>query len=399
MDSRVYWIWLAQALGPGSHAMEPLLNTFGVARAMYEADAAALLKAGVPQTAVRRMKDHSLEAAHRILDRTLEMGDWVLTPEDALYPTCLRRLEDCPAALYCRGVMPPLNSRPAVAVVGTRHASEAGRKDAYALAAGLAAAGLVVVSGGATGIDAAAHSGALDVGGSTILVMACPLNVEYPAENTALRHRIVEAGGLLISEYPADEPFKCIFQVRNRVMVGLSQGVCLAETPARSGARISARLARENGRDVFALPGALIGHHNDGAHSEIRSGATLVTQAAHVVGEYAPLFPGTLDVEAALTAQKQAEGYTPPTSTPKPKKKPKSAAPSAPTEERQPAVLPDTVSDNAKAVYAALTDTPQPVDLLADKVGLPIPLLLVALTELELFGCARNSAGQQYTKL
>ncbi len=398
MDSRVYWIWLAQALGPGNRAMERLLNTFGVASAIYRADVVALQKVGIPQAAIRRMKDKSLDTAHRILDRTLEMGDWVLTPEDALYPTCLRRLEDCPAVLYCRGTMPPLDTRPAVAVVGTRHASEAGRRDAYALAAGLAAAGMVVVSGGATGIDAAAHNGAVEAGGATILAMACPLNVDYPAENHALRRRIVETGGLLVSEYPADEPFKCIFQVRNRVMVGLSQGVCLAETPVRSGARISARLARENGRDVFALPGALAGHYNDGAHKEIRGGATLVTRAADIVEEYAPLFPGALDVEAANVMQKRAEAHSLPRPELKPQKPKKPASTPAPTVERQPAVLPDTVSDNAKVVYTALTDTPQPVDLLADKTGLPVPLLLVALTELELVGCAQNRAGQQYSK-
>ncbi len=398
MDSRVYWIWLAQALGPGSRAMEPLLGTFGVATAVYKADATALQKAGVPQTAIRRMKDKSLDAAHRILDRTLEAGDWVLTPEDALYPTCLRRLEDMPAVLYCRGVMPPLDTTPAVAVVGTRRASPAGEKDAYDLAAGLAAAGMVVVSGGATGIDAAVHSGALAANGVTILVMACPLDVEYPAENRELRHRIVHEGGLLVSEYPMGEPYKCVFPVRNRIIMGLSQGICLAETPARSGARITARLARENGRDVFALPGALAGHHNDGAHREIRSGATLVTRAADIVEEYATLFPGTLDVEAATAMQKQSEKRSLPKPEPRSSSNTTPTTPSVSDKEKQVADLPDTVSDNAKAVYAALTDTPQPVDVLAEKTGLSVPLLLVALTELELVGCARNCAGQQYCK-
>lgn len=398
MDSRVYWIWLAQALGPGNRAMELLVNTFGVAAAIYRADAAALQKAGVPQTAIRRMKDKSLDEAHRILDRTLESGDWVLTPEDALYPSCLRRLEDMPAVLYCRGVMPSLDTTPAMAVVGTRRASPAGERDAYDLAAGLAAAGMVVVSGGATGIDAAVHSGTLAADGVTILVMACPLDVEYPAENRDLRRRIVQEGGLLVSEYPIGEPYKCVFPVRNRIIMGLSQGVCLAETPARSGARITARLARENGRDVFALPGALAGHHNDGAHKEIRSGATLVMRAADIVEEYAALFPGTLDVDAAAAMQKQTEEYPPPKREQKRGRNVTVAPPTAPQPEHRSATLPDTVSDNAKAVYAVLTETPQPVDLLAEKTGLTVPLLLVALTELELVGCAQNRAGQQYCK-
>lgn len=102
--------------------------------------------------------------------------------------------------------------------------------------------------------------------GSPWPVMACPLDVEYPRENAALRRQIVQQGGALLSEYPPGLPYQCVFPVRNRLLAGLTLGVCLAETPARSGARITARLARENDRDVFALPGALMHHRNDGAH-------------------------------------------------------------------------------------------------------------------------------------
>ncbi len=203
MDSRVYWIWLAQTLGPGCREMETLVNTFGEASAVYHADPSTLQKAGVPAAVLRRLKKRSpedLQHAATILSRTLERGDWVLTPEDDLYPLLLQRLVDMPAALYCRGVMPRLQERPAIAVVGTRHSTAEGAQDAYAMAAGLAAGGVVVVSGGATGIDAAAHTGALDAGGTTVMVMACPLSVEYPAENTDLRRRVAESGGLLMSE-------------------------------------------------------------------------------------------------------------------------------------------------------------------------------------------------------
>ena len=404
MDSRVYWIWLAQTLGPGCLAMETLVNTFGEASAVYRADTSDLQRCGVPATVVRRLKKRSpedLQHAASILSRTLERGDWVLTPEDDLYPSLLRRLEDMPAALYCRGVMPRLRQHPAVAVVGTRRPSAEGVQDAYALAAGLAAGGVVVVSGGAVGIDAAAHTGALDAGGTTVLVMACPLSVDYPAENTRLRRRIVDAGGLLMSEYPDEEPYRCIFPVRNRLLAGLSQGVCLAQTPRQSGARITARLARENGRDIYAMPGALYGHHNDGSHEEIRQGAVLVTDAAHIVEDYAGEFPGTLDIQAAATMQKRMEGYTPPPPAARTKQRKKFIAerPVAPTDASQPsAVLPDMVSNSARTVYAALMDAPVPVDLLADTVGLPIPQVLVALTELEMVGCAVNHAGQQYSR-
>lgn len=412
MDSRLYWIWLQQALPAGSRAVGDLLDAFGHARSVYEAAEEAYQKMGLSKEICGRLADKSLDKARRILDRVLELGDWLLTPEDALYPLCLRHCDAPPAALYARGVMPDLDSVPAVAVVGTRHATREGLIEARALAAGLAAGGAVVVSGGAVGIDAAVHTGAMDGGGTTIVVMACPLNENYPVDNEVLRRRVVASGGLLLSEFPPDEPYKCDFHIRNRIMVGLSQAVCLAQTPSRSGARITARLGREYNREVFALPGTLSGHRYDGAHKEIQGGATLVIRATDILREYAPMYPSMLDLEAAEAAQRTAEGrpFTDVAeSKPEKKMREKSKKPKRVSrhnkeavEETQTAAVavacPDGASDAAKQVYAVLNEQPQPVDLLAEKADLPIPALLAALTELEMFGCATNSAGQQYQR-
>lgn len=407
MDSRLYWIWLQRALPAGSRAVEDLLDAFGHARVVYEATPEQLKQAGMTDELCQGLSDKSLDKAHRILDRVLEMGDWVLTPEDALFPLSMRHMTGCPAALYARGVMPDLDRSPAVAVVGTRHASRDGWREAYALSAGLAAGGMVVVSGGAVGIDAAAHSGALSAGGTTIVVMACPLNENYPRDNEELRRQVVESGGLLLSEFPPDEPYKCEFPIRNRLMVGLSQAVCLAETPTRSGARITARLAREQNREVYALPGALAGHLHDGAHKEIQSGATLVIRATDILREYAPLFPGMVDLDAAEQMQKQAErGSAPQPSASeieKPRRKrsrrERKQPPAAPAPTPSASVAcPDTASAAAQHVYAALTENFVPVDDLATAVQMPISALLAALTELEMYGCAENGAGQQYRR-
>ncbi len=414
MDSRLYWIWLQQVLPAGSRAVGDLLDIFGHARTVYNATLDEYKKAGLSDDLCQRLADKALDKAHRILDRTLELGDWMLTPEDALYPLCLRHSTAPPAVLYARGVMPDLDSAPAIAVVGTRHATREGLLEARALAAGLAAGGMVVVSGGAMGIDAAVHNGALDGGGVTVVVMACPLNVEYPVDNTDLRRRVVASGGVLLSEFPPDEEYKCDFHVRNRIMAGLSQGVCLAQTPSRSGARITARLSRENNREVFALPGTLSGHRYDGAHKEIQGGATLVIRATDILREYAPMYPGVLDFEAAEAAQKSAEGQPLPKAEESPQeKKPKREKKAKRTSRRKKdkaettsadvpviaaTVCPDGAGEAAKRVFDVLTSKPQPVDLLAEKAGMPIPTLLAALTELEMFGCAANSAGQQYKR-
>lgn len=409
MDSRLYWIWLQQALPAGSRAVEDLLDAFGHARVVYEATPEQLKKAGMTDELCRSLSDKSLDKAHRILDRVLEMGDWVLTPEDALFPLSLRHMTGCPAALYARGVMPDLDRTPAVAVVGTRHASRMGWREAYALSAGLAAGGMVVVSGGAVGIDAAAHSGALSAGGTTIVVMACPLNENYPRENEPLRRQVIANGGLLLSEFPPDEPYKCEFPIRNRLMVGLSQAVCLAETPTRSGARITARLAREQNCEVFALPGALAGHLYDGAHKEIQSGATLVIRSTDILREYALMFPGMLDLDAAEQMQKQMERGASSQPQKQQKEKPRRKRSRAKREKKPQPVdtasplsmsvaCPDTASDAAQAVYAILTDRFVPVDELAATSSMPIAVLLAALTELEMYGCAENGAGQQYKR-
>ncbi len=402
MDSRLYWIWLAQVLGAGEASMGELIARFGDAEGIYFATEQALRGMGASTRVVRRLRDKSLANARTILNRVVEAGDWVLTPDDALYPVNLRRLPDCPAALYCRGTMPDMNNRLTLAFVGTRRTSEDGWRAAYSLASGLAAGGAIIVTGGARGIDAAANVGAVDSGGVSVAVRACPLDEDYPYDNTALRARMVDAGGLLMSEYPHGEEYRCVFQVRNRLIAGLSHGVCLGETPIRSGARNTAKHARELGREVFAMPAALSGHKNDGAHAEIRYGAALITCAADVLEDYEALFADSVDIAAAKEAQKLAEAKPsdiPTTEKPVGKSKREQSVPPITVSPPTAGICPETASPDAKTVYAALTSQPQPVDDLAAATGLSIPVLLGALTELEMFGCAANAAGQRYVKL
>ncbi len=412
MDSRVYWIWLQRALPLGWTGVSALLDTFVDATGVYAADEKALRQAGAAGALLSRLTNKDLTAAHRILDRVLEQSDWVLTPEDALYPMGLRQIPGFPVVLYGRGTLPDLDIHPALAVVGTRRATPDGCREARALAAGLAAGGMVVVSGGAVGIDAAVHEGAVLGQGCTMAVLACPLNVEYPAPNAALRRQIVACGGVLVSEYPPDVPYKCDFHIRNRLLAGLCQGVCLAETPSRSGARITARLAREYGREVYAMPGSLSGHHNDGAHKEIQKGATLVIRATDILLDYENRFPAMLHMELAEQAQKRLEQQPmkPPESAEKAGKKPRATRPkkTKKTKEKPPipeaptpsaTTCPDGASTAARQVFEVLSNSPRPVDDLAAEAGLPMPTVLAALTELEMVGCAANSAGQQYRRL
>lgn len=424
MDSRLYWIWLSRALPLGDRHMNGLLDSFGTAQGVYEASAEALQKSGLPKPLRQRLTDHSLEEARGIFERTIQNGDWILTPEDALFPPLLRNLVNgCPAVLYCRGVLPDLTVRPAVAVVGTRKASPQGEREAFAVAAGLAAGGMVVVSGGACGIDGAAHRGALSVGGTTVVVMACELDGNYPAENADLRQMAVRHGGLLVSEFPPGYPSNCIYPVRNRLMVGLSQGVLVGQTPRRSGARITARIAREEGVDLFALPAAISDSLGEGSNEEIRNGASLVRGAADILEEYASRFPGMLDAETGVAAERRELRHPLPANDRAVRREQRQQEKRMAKERKRrartgtvlsasgtaddagaitpvaaPTACPAAASDMARRIWEALTDTPCPVDELVQKTRLPVSTLLAALTELEMLGAATQQAGRQYRR-
>ena len=399
MDRRIYWIWLQRCLSLGSLAMNRLFDCFGSLEAIYAAGEKQLQTVQLRPQEYRKLTDKSLEEADRILKDMLHRGGWVLTPEDACFPDLLRQIDGFPAVLYGEGTFPNINRMPAMAVVGTRHPTDAGAQNAYCFAGGLAAAGMVIVSGGALGIDAAAHTGALDVGGNTVLVKAAPPEVEYPQANAALRKRILQNGGAIVTEYPPNTPFYCDYHVRNRLLSGMSVGTCVAEAPARSGALITANLAREQGRDVFAIPGIVADHLNDGAHQQIRKGAMLVTCAADVLEEYTLRFPGILDREASDEVEKRLRRETPQRQAVKP-------PPTATKREEMQAQVADdtTISTAASATAAAqkllavLTAEPCPIDRIAKQAGLGIGETLVLLTELEILGCVKSTAGQQYYK-
>lgn len=205
----------------------------------------------------------------------------------ALYPPLLQAIPDPPSVLWLRGEAPPeLLARPSVAIVGARACSSYGRSVARALGRELAAAGLVVVSGLARGIDSEAHRGALDAGGVTIAVLGCGIDRDYPAAHRDLASRIGERG-LIVSEYEAGiEPAPWRFPARNRIIAGLCAATVVVEARERSGALITADFALEDGREVLAVPGEITSAVSAGSNALLRLGATPVTAAADVLEAY-----------------------------------------------------------------------------------------------------------------
>ncbi len=428
MDTRVYWIWLQQALGQGFAQTAPLLRLCETAREVHEADEEIWQRAGLSKAQMRRLQNKDLTKAAACLRETIAWGGWVLTPDDERFTSTLRGIYAPPLVLYGRGTMPDLNNIPAITVVGTRRCTDYGMYVTSRLTAGLVAGGFCIVSGGAVGIDATALRQALECDGVTVCIQACGLDIDYPTHNTQMRRDVLRRGALL-SEYPlGTPPLKQNFPMRNRLLSGISHGTCVTEAPRRSGALITARHALEQGRDVFAVPGPVLSATTVGTNRLIRDGACLITGAEDVMREYVDRFGARLHIDAAVEAEKAfdraVKKHRPPaekaTDAPPQKvksakaaKPPKSATP-APKEvqtvvqtlpepilsavaDTPPTPCPDYLSDNAKRIYKRLHRTPQAIDDLAAAEQLPVHQALAALTELEIAGCAAMIGGGQYT--
>lgn len=256
-------------------SMAQLAQVPSVGRVLAERLARGLAKA-------RRQADEQL---HRLA----EAGVTILGYDDPCYPPLLAGDEHAPALLYVRGSIQAL-AQPAVGIVGARACSAYGIDQAARFAGVLAQGQLAIVSGGARGIDTAAHRAALRVGGVTVAVLGCGLGRCYPAENQALFDQIAQSGGAVVSELPMDcAPEARNFPARNRIIAGLSLGVLVVEAGERSGALITARLAGEMGREVMAIPGRVDVPTSLGCHELIRDGVTLVATPAHVEEAIAPL--------------------------------------------------------------------------------------------------------------
>ncbi|MES2819299.1 MAG: DNA-processing protein DprA [Pseudomonadota bacterium] len=336
------------ALGP--RRLRSLLGAFSNASAALSAPASAWRALGLPAVcAEARRSATTREQAAAALAWLDQPGQQVLMWDDPAYPALLGELPDAPPLLFVAGD-PGILERPQLALVGSRRASKPGLDTARAFSRSLAGAGFVITSGLALGIDGAAHQGALDVGGATVAVLGTGLQRLYPRQHQALATAILEQGGALVSELPLDCPPQAgNFPRRNRIISGLSLGVLVVEASPSSGSLITARLAAEQGREVYAIPGSI--HHPGarGCHQLIREGAVLVESIEHILE--------TLRGWQAL------------------------APDSAPATQLHP-------------LLQLLNAAPQSSESLAVACGLPLPEVLAALTELELEGRVARDNGQ-----
>lgn len=283
MDDANRRAWVELSLrGVPPQALVPLLQAFGSPAAVLEARAAQ-------RTAIADVEAALAAPAPGALASTLEWlaqpGHDLLAWDDPRYPAALLELGHAPPVLYVMGELATLE-RPALAIVGSRNPTPQGLDNARAFARALSGAGVTIVSGLAAGIDGAAHEGALDGPGSTVAVMGTGLDRVYPARHRDLAHAIAARGGLLLSEFAPGTPARDYhFPRRNRLISGLSRGVLVVEAALQSGSLITARLAGDQGREVFAIPGSIHSPLSKGCHKLIREGAKLVETAEDILGE------------------------------------------------------------------------------------------------------------------
>lgn len=351
------WLRLTLVRGIGAASQRALLRAFGLPAAIFSAPQSALASV-VGEASARALRDADPgQEVAEALAWAAEPGRHILTLADQAYPPALLETPDPPTVLYVQGD-PSLLARPAIAIVGSRNATPGGVKTAEAFARALVAAERVVVSGLALGIDTAAHRGALAAGGGTVAVIGTGCDRIYPARNRELAHEIV-AHGAIVSEFRLGTPaLAANFPRRNRIIAGLGQGVLVVEAALRSGSLITARLAGDFGREVFAVPGSIHSPLAKGCHALIRQGAKLVETAQDVLEELGA--SGAEMLPAALQSPPEGEPGT---------------------------------------VLAALGHDPCAVDEIAARTGLTAEALLAILFELELGGHIACLAGGRFQRI
>ncbi|WP_210397965.1 DNA-processing protein DprA [Motiliproteus sediminis] len=354
---------LSRTRGFSPRIVKQLYQAFGSAERLFCASDAELAVQELSPALIRRLRraEHA-DDAKRALDLTAEWlqqsGDHhLLCLDDPEYPAILNEIDDPPVCLFLRGD-PELLLFPQLAIVGSRRVTPRAAADARQLAQALSEAGLVPTSGLALGVDACAHQGALAGRGLTVAVLGSGVDQISPRCHQALAQQIVGRGGVILSEFSlGTPPLPAHFPRRNRIISGLSLGVLVVEAALRSGSLITARLAAEQGREVFALPGSIHNPGSAGTHQLIRQGAALVTRPEHILQELAPLLSGfanaVVQQPPANTGPEQAAG---------------------------------ALEGDGSKVLAATDYQPTSLDLLVERCGLPASVVQSELLALELEG-------------
>jgi len=382
-----YWLALQRTPGVGPATILALLERYKEPRVIFDSPGERAASGLFSQKGLDYLANPDWAAVERDLAWLAEPNHHLITLSDPRYPKLLREIADPPAVLYVIGD-PDLLSASQLGIVGSRNPTPGGSETAHAFASYLTQSGLIITSGLALGVDAAAHRGALEAGGKTIAVAGTGLDRVYPARHRELAHEIA-GHGALISEFPLGTPALALnFPRRNRIISGLSLGVLVVEAAVQSGSLITARLAAEQGREVFAIPGSIHNPLARGCHALIRQGAKLVETAADILEELGPIAQVTADVQERAIAKGStnvAGGRTP------------EATPARQTDGV--GNITSGLSVESLTLLDCLGFDPTPVDSLIERSGLTPEAVSSMLLVLELQGHVVSAPGGHYTRV
>lgn len=395
----IYWLWLQTALGEGARFKE-ILDDFGSIKALYEANILEwrMSSALVPNQ-INRLEKIRLADAEKIIETCDKNGWQIIDYDDEKYPKRLKDISNPPAVLYVQGELPDIDTSVVIGMVGTRKASEYAIKVTELMSRGVAQCGAVVVSGGALGVDSAAHRGAIMCGGKTAAVLGCGFGTNYLMANKSLRDAISSNGALITEFQPFTQATKFTFPLRNRIISGLSLGVLVVEASVKSGSLITANFALEQGRDVYAVPCSILAPDFAGTNKLIDDGAFVATKPADLLFPYAEeygidlskvksvdqLMEETADKNANINSQTDEKLSFENLEDGRRKR-----------EKREKAML--SLSGNNRAVYEVLTDSFQHIDIITEECGLSVSAVLSALTALEIADLAESAGGKRYKR-
>lgn len=415
-DTLKYWVWLQCSIGYANPKVNTVIRFYPSIIDFYNGGQQEWRLCGcfTPRE-FNNLCNNTLEQAQQIIDKCKMLGYNLLTPDMDKYPRQLKEIYDPPAVLYINGNLPDIDNILSIGIVGTRNATNSGKKLAFSIGYDLAKSGVNVVSGGALGIDSSSHKGALMAEGVTICVLGCGINYNYLMTNASLRKQIAD-NGAVISEYPPDTPpHKYSFPKRNRIISALSQGILVVEAGEKSGALITANTALAQNKDIFAIPGDVTNAVAFGTNTLIKQGAKAVTNAAEIIEEYSGKYELTYaeplpiseisdsiinDIPSGRRKNISVNQLIKKNNVTKGINKLDSVKIidniNVGTDVKKEKKQLENVSENTQKIYDIICENSSTVDDIIVKTGLSVNIIMQSLTELELDEVITRKSGGKY---
>lgn len=408
------WIWITQVFGYNTPKVRRIYELYSDINDFYNGGEREWRFCGIfSQNDIRKLKCTDISVADKIISRCNELKYSVLAIDDEKYPQCLRDIECPPAVIYVSGKLPDVDNRLTIGIVGTRRATKYGIDNSYKFGYALSKYGVATVSGGALGVDCASHRGSLAAEGVTICVRGCGINASYLSENAGMRNAITKKGAV-ISEYPPDEtPRTYYFPARNRIIAALSDGVLIIESGIKSGSLITANLAGEMGKKVYALLGNN-NPQNEGSNERIKDGTAIpVTDFMDILTSFDNLYATSDKIDFNNLSLEDIEAVPVKGMSNLKKKKLKNNLTSTISyEKNNKKIYCETENDNstneikhkenlnlnttAQSVYDYIGNEPVHIDKIAADLNIPVFKVLASLTILEMKGLIQALQGRRY---